>query len=261
MPELRLRQLPLGFCSWSEILANNFFFVDKTAKLAALVCDRRKVFFARPDGMGKTLLCSMLKELFTHGTQNFEGTAIYDDWPEDRCYPVISLNFSAIYCADFEQAQSLDYSLPLYNFLRRLDRFAGKKQLVFLVDDWDRPLTRALENPDLDHGRAEFNHAVAIMRVFYSWLNHRDHSRFIFSTGVIRFRDDLFFIGEDFMDLSMEPGYADLIGFTPKEVELYYAPYYERAAQALHTSPFFLLDDLKQNGTLHVGCIGSLSSS
>ena len=141
----------------------------------------------------------------------------------------------------------MDCSLPLYNLLRRLDRFAGKKQLVFLVDDWDRPLTRALENPDRDHGRAEFNQAVNTMRAFYNWLKHRDHSRFIFSTGVMRFRDDLFFIGEDFMDLSMEQGYADLIGFTPEEVEVYYAPYYQRAAQALHTSPFFLLDDLKQN--------------
>lgn len=45
MTEVRLPQLPLGFCSWSEIRANKFFFVDKTAKLAALVCDRRKVFF------------------------------------------------------------------------------------------------------------------------------------------------------------------------------------------------------------------------
>lgn len=141
----------------------------------------------------------------------------------------------------------MDCSLPLYNLLRRLDRFAGKKQLVFLVDDWDRPLTRALENPDRDHGRAEFNQAVNTMRAFYNWLKHRDHSRFIFSTDVMRFRDDLFFIGEDFMDLSMEQGYADLIGFTPEEVEVYYAPYYQRAAQALHTSPFFLLDDLKQN--------------
>lgn len=167
MPELRLRQLPLGFSSWSEIHANDFFFVDKTAKLADLVWDKRKVFFARPNGMGKTLLCSMLKELFAHGTQEFEGTAIYDEWPEKQCYPVISLNFSEI-CGDdleralkealiaafveagFEQAQSLECSLSLYIFLRRFDQITAKKQLVFLIDDWDSPLTLALEHYDLD---------------------------------------------------------------------------------------------------------------
>ena len=52
----------------------------------------------------------------------------------------------------------------------------------------------------------------------------------------MRFRYDLFFISEDFMDLSMEPDYADLIGFTPKEVEVYYAHYCKRAAPLLDTS-------------------------
>lgn len=264
MPELRLRQLPLGFSSWSEIRANNFFFVDKTAKLADLVWDKRKVFFARPNGMGKTLLCSMLKELFAHGTQEFEDTAIYDEWPEAQCYPVISLSFTEIYSdnfelalkhalvaafveAGFEQAQSVAFTLDLNAFLHHLDNLARDQQLVFLIDDWDSPLTLALENDDLDQGRTAFNQAVATMRELFTWLKHRACSRFIFITGVMRFRDDLFFIGEDFMDLSMEPDYADLIGFTPEEVEVYYAPYYQRAAQVLDTLPFFLVDDLKQN--------------
>ena len=264
MPELCLRQLPLGFSSWSEICANDFFFVDKTAKLADLVWNQRKVFFARPNGMGKTLLCSMLKELFAHGTQNFEGTAIYDEWPEAQCYPVISLNLSEIFSDNFElalkhalvaafveagfkQAQSVAFTLELNAFFHHLDHLARDQQLVFLIDDWDSPLTRALEHYDLDQGRAAFNQAVDTMRVLFSWLNQRTCSRFIFITGVMRFRDDLFFIGEDFMDLSMEPDYAALIGLTPKEVEVYYAPYYEYAAQVLNTFPFFLLDQLKQN--------------
>ena len=264
MPELCLRQLPLGFSSWSEIRANNFFFVDKTAKLAVLVSDLHKVFFARPYGMGKTLLCSMLKELFAHGTQDFAGTYIYDDWPEDQCYPVISLSFSEIYSDNFElalkhalvaafenvgmaQARSVALTLELSAFLQCLDDIAQDQPLVFLIDDWDSPLTRALENDDRDQGRAAFNQAMDTMRVFYTWLNHRDCSRFIFITGVMRFRDEQFFIGEDFVDLSMEPDFADLLGFTPEEVEIYYSQYYQHAAQVLDTLPFFLVNDLKQN--------------
>ena len=49
MPELCLRQLPLGFSSWSEIRANDFFFVDKTAKLATLVSDLHKVAYLAPE--------------------------------------------------------------------------------------------------------------------------------------------------------------------------------------------------------------------
>ena len=234
MPELRLRQLPLGFSSWSEIRANNFFFVDKTAKLADLVWDKRKVFFARPNGMGKTLLCSMLKDF----------TEIYSDNFELALKHALVAAFVE---AGFEQAQSVAFTLELNAFLHHLDNLARDQQLVFLIDDWDSPLTRALEHYDLDQGRTAFNQAMATMRELFTWLKHRACSRFIFITGVMRFRDDLFFIGEDFMDLSMEPDYADLIGFTPEEVEVYYAPYYQRAAQVLDTLPFFLVDDLKQN--------------
>lgn len=213
--------------------------------------------------MGKTLLCSMLKELFAHGTQDFAGTYIYDDWPEDQCYPVISLSFSEIYSDNFElalkhalvaafenvgmaQARSVAFTLELSAFLQCLDDITQDQQLVFLIDDWDSPLTRALEN-DRDQGRAAFNQAVATMRLFYTWLNHRERSRFIFITGVMRFCDDLFFIGEGFVDLSMEPDFADLVGFTPEEVEIYYSQYYQHAAQVLDTLPFFLVNDLKEN--------------
>lgn len=202
MTTSHLTKLPVGISNWNAICEQDLFYVDKTAKLADLVWNQRKVFFARPNGMGKTLLCSMLKELFTHGTQNFEGTAIYDEWPEAQCYPVISLNLSEIFSDNFElalkhalvaafveagfkQAQSVAFTLELNAFLHHLDHLARDQQLVFLIDDWDSPLTRALEHYDLDQGRAAFNQAVDTMRVLFSWLNQRKRSRFIFITGVL----------------------------------------------------------------------------
>ena len=50
----------------------NFLIVDKTAKIAELVA-WPLVFFARPRRMGKSTLCSMLEELFAHGTSRFAG--------------------------------------------------------------------------------------------------------------------------------------------------------------------------------------------
>ena len=111
--------------------------------------------------MGKTLLCSMLKELFAHGTQDFAGTYIYDDWPEDQCYPVISLSFSEIYSDNFElalkhalvaafenvgmaQARSVALTLELSAFLQCLDDIAQDQPLVFLIDDWDIAHSRGL---------------------------------------------------------------------------------------------------------------------
>ena len=132
----------------------------------------------------------MLKELFAHGTQEFEDTAIYDEWPEAQCYPVISLSFTEIYSdnfelalkhalvaafveAGFEQAQSVAFTLDLNAFLHHLDNLARDQQLVFLIDDWDSPLTLALENDDRDQGRAAFNQTVATMRLFYTLISLR----------------------------------------------------------------------------------------
>lgn len=263
MTTSRLKKLPIGISDWNAIREQNLFYVDKTAKLAALVSDQRKVFFARPDGMGKTLLCSMLKELFTHGTQNFEGTAIYSLWPVKRRYQVIHMPFIALqgedfevalkaeliadFCAvGFEQAQSLDYSLPLSTFLTRLDEIAGEKQLVFLIDDWDKPLTRALMKHDLSQGRTEFNHVLTILQVFYGWLSRRKHTRFLFITGVMRFGTERLLVGDNIKDLGMMPRFSDLLGISDYELEAY-EPYVKRAAKMMDLGTIMLHFKLAKN--------------
>lgn len=67
-----LQKLPLDVTRWHDLVSEkyNYLFVDKTAKLAALVRNYQAVFIARPRRMGKTLMCSMLYELFAHGTES-----------------------------------------------------------------------------------------------------------------------------------------------------------------------------------------------
>ena len=97
MVEQVLRQLPVGISDWNSIRAGNYFFIDKTRMLRNLLLGGMdKVFLARPSGMGRTTLLSMIEELFTHGDQNFVGTDIYGKWPENERYPVIRLDFSQI---------------------------------------------------------------------------------------------------------------------------------------------------------------------
>lgn len=77
MTEPPLKNLPIGLPSWQAIRRQDLFFLDKTSLLDALVTVQRKVLFTRPSRMGKTLLCSILKELFTHGNKNFEACTKY----------------------------------------------------------------------------------------------------------------------------------------------------------------------------------------
>ena len=90
----KLKTLPIGISNWSQLRKRDMFFVDKTDKLRSLVVAKNKIFLSRPRRMGKSMLCSMLEDLFNNGTRNFEGTAIYDQWPEQPgAFPVIRLTF------------------------------------------------------------------------------------------------------------------------------------------------------------------------
>lgn len=89
----KLKNLPIGVSDWEAIRRADYFFVDKTAQLRNLV-SKPKIFLSRPRRMGKSMLCSMLKNLFTNGVRDFEGTAVHDLWTEDQgSDAVINLSF------------------------------------------------------------------------------------------------------------------------------------------------------------------------
>ena len=168
----QLRKFPLGVPNWNAIRQQNLFFVDKTVKLGSLVTDFRRVFISRPPRMGKTTLCSTLAELFAHGdSEKFAGTAIHGNWPVKKCFPVIYLSLrglndtdarsfeadlcqkilNAYYNAGFTEALNQRYdTISSFSNLRRiLSSLSHKQPLVFLIDDWDYPLSSNFYKPQL----------------------------------------------------------------------------------------------------------------
>ena len=258
-----LPRMPLGQSEWSSIQADGLFFVDKTTLILDLV-KKPKVSLARPDSFGKTLLLSMLEDLFMHGTQNFQNTAIRDQWPERDRYPVVRLSFSnvpyvqeadqaaddvtafeqslitelgrAYHRAGFAQEEIDDYrrEATLHGFLSKLANFSNQQRLVFLIDEWDVPLLAQLENqPHYDAIQKSLN-------VFYHWLLTLN-LRFLFITGILHFRQ------KDVVDISMMPKFATLLGYTQEEVEFYFRDYLELAAQRYQMNSLKLLQVLKSH--------------
>ena len=255
MTETCLKLLPVGVPYWSNFREQNYFFVDKTALLADLVTDHNYVFISRPRRMGKTLVCSQLSDLFAHGDKNFEGTAIYGNWPEHQCYPVINLSFINIQYHDFELAfrgalakafilagfsvvADIDWNISFRLFLGRLRALIQGSEVVFIIDDYDHPLTSRLDDEEA------FNSARTTLAIFYAWLHTLPGVRFALITGIMRLRD--VFVGNDIQDLSMDPDFADLVGYTKEELITNYAPYIEAAAQVLKLSQAELLLRLEQ---------------
>ena len=262
MVEQVLRQLPVGISDWNSIRAGNYFFIDKTRMLRNLLLGGMdKVFLARPSGMGRTTLLSMIEELFTHGDQNFVGTDIYGKWPENERYPVIRLDFSQIQgdpcCADpWAYAQSfshalrhalvaaftrvglpevaeLERALPGAElFLLKLHYFLREHPIVLLLDNCDAPLRSNLGDQE------RYSAILSVLKPFYLWVDSNGSDRFAFITGTLRCRaEGLLFSGHNIQDISMDPLWSSgLVGVTEQELTTCYAPYLEVAAQRLHCS-------------------------
>ena len=167
----KILEMPVGIPNWRTIHKERLFFVDKTGLIADLVKTGRRLFLSRPRRMGKTTLCSILAELFAHGVGSFQGLDIEKTWPVDKCYPVIRLMFlglnvtdaasfeadlcqrilDAYYDAGFSEAlhPSNDAISSLSILRRRLRALSGEQPLVFLIDEWDYPISDNLDNPEL----------------------------------------------------------------------------------------------------------------
>ena len=266
--QVALSKMPLGLSDWSDIRDKNKFFVDKTALLSDLVTCYDRVFISRPRRMGKTLLVSMLAELFANGIQKFSNTAVGDStipeikWPETRTYPVIRISFldttysnnkeisfekwlkgkliDSYIKAGFSQAKTIDQNQILSNFLFELRRITDtNSKVVILIDEWDHPLSSHLDQPYL------FDSIQATLRTFYSWLREYTNIRFLLITGIMRYNSTALFTGQDIQDISMDPDWADLMGVTHEELLHCYAPYISKAAQRLKISEQQLLEKIK----------------
>lgn len=258
-----LPRMPFWQSEWSSIQADGLFFVDKTPLILDLV-KKPKVSLARPHGFGKTLLLSMLEDLFTHGTQNFRNTELRTNWPVRERYPVVRLSFSnvpsaqeadqaaddvnafeqslitelgrAYHRAGFAQEEIDDYrqEATLHGFLSKLANFSNQQRLVFLIDDWDAPLLAHLDN------KPRYNAIWQSLNVFYNWLLTLN-LRFLLATGIMHFQQ------KDVVDVSMMPKFATLLGYTQGELEFYFRDYLELAAQRYQMNSLKLLQVLKSH--------------
>ena len=243
LPQWQQSDLPPITTSLSDFMLireNQYVLVDKTAYICGLFRNN-KVFLSRPRRFGKSLLLSTIQELFTHGTQNFEGLAIHDLWHRP-CRPVISLSLfglnspetfeewlchrlrTAFVKAGFVDARSINAK----NFMElssELEIIQGSTSIVMLIDECDFP---------------------KILRMFYAWLRSLGKIEFLMFTGIGRYQDTSMFTGQDIKDISLDPSFANLLGYTQEELESYFAPHISAAASLLKISEEQLLDTLKR---------------
>ena len=236
--------LPLATGDFRKLRRQRMLYVDKTRRIADLVRPPNQyVFLARPRRFGKSLLVSTLEALFKGERELFAGTWIHDgDWPWEA-HAVLRLDMTGRRTGDLEtslrnqmtllyQAQGMEMPVGDWSASERLEalikRLAQDRRVVVLIDEYDAPIHQNLERPDLLPDIRD------TLRLFYGMLKVCDADlHFVFLTGVTRFARTSVFSGlNNLMDVSFEPVFSDLLGFTQEELDRCLAPYVKEMAQA-----------------------------
>jgi len=232
-------KLSIGIQSFAKLIRDNFIYVDKTEYIYTMIERGTNYFISRPKRFGKSLLISTLSEIFNGNKELFKGCWIYKKirWKK---YPVIHIDFSEIAYHQSDLPEAVESYLrtiaakssvtlqktnikEMFTELIEKMSTAEAKPVVILIDEYDKPIVDYIE----EYEKADRNRQF--LKDFYSVLKNQDKNiKFLFITGITRFtRVSLFTDLNHLNDITMDPRYSRLLGYTQEEIEHYFQPYIE----------------------------------
>ncbi len=224
------QRLPIGMQDFARMRETGSYYVDKTPLIGQLVDDGRHYFLSRPRRFGKSLLVDMIGALFEGRKDLFEGLAIHQHWDWSLTHPVVRLSFDGKYSepedierhAGFEAATCRTAPERLFDLLDRLHHATGQR-VVILVDEYDKPILDVLGDVALATANREY------LRGFYGIVKgSAAYVRFVFVTGITMFSKVSLFSGlNNLEDISLDPRYATLCGYTDDDLDEVFAPEFD----------------------------------
>jgi len=262
------RLLPIGIQDFDKLRSGGHVYVDKTPVIHRLVSGTEGAYFlSRPRRFGKSLLCSTLEALFEGRRELFgevagqPGLAINSlDWGWKR-HPVVRLDLNAgVYSNGVEALHTAlsteleaqyerlgihrehpDVISQFKHLIRKACEKFGERAVV-IIDEYDKPLLETMDQPEI-HEKIRLE-----LKGFYGVLKSYDkYLRFVFITGVTKFAHVSIFSDLNHLkDLSLNPRYADICGWTQEEVEQNFEPEIEVALGNAGKSRGVYLEELRR---------------
>ena len=216
----------------------NCYYVDKTAHVRRLVEGGKYYFLSRPRRFGKSLFLDTLQELFEGNEELFRGLAVHGEWDWSARHPVVRISFGSgefgdpdgvredveDQLASMESRAGLELgpvraSIRFRRLIRTLHERTGR-QVVVLVDEYDKPILDALSKPDVARANRDF------LRSLYGIVKDCDrHLRFVFLTGVSKFSKAGLFSGlNNLSDITLDERYGAICGYTDNDLDTVFAP-------------------------------------
>lgn len=243
-----MQKLPVGIQTFSEIIEQNYLYVDKTEHIFRLIDSGKYFFLSRPRRFGKSLLLDTINEIFDGNKRLFSGLWIENkiDW---KPYPVIRIDFGKVVNKDgylkesllseinknavrlnVQTDSTLSPSLAFGNLLNNLCREHGKNKVILLIDEYDKALVDFIEN------ETAFNENRDLLNGFYTNIKSYDACiKFALMTGVSKIGKMSLFSGlNNINDISLDADYANICGITQKELQENFEEYIIRLSKNLN---------------------------
>lgn len=227
----------IGQQDFKTLRQDNAIYVDKTQFVEYIANSMSKYYFlARPRRFGKSLFLSTLGYFFEGERHLFRGLHIENmDWGWEK-YPVFHLDLNTERYAtvgkldsvlqflfgDWERRYGIEgqegVNLPqrFQNIIQTAYEKTGK-QVVILVDEYDKPL---VNNLDKREQYEEYRENLAAL--YSNFKTCARYIRLVFITGVSRFSKLTVFSGlNNLKDITFLDEFADICGITGKEIQEY----------------------------------------
>jgi hypothetical protein len=253
-----LQKIGRGIANFSRLRNEGYAYVDKTQFVHKILTGESPyIFLSRPRRFGKTLLVDTLEEAAAGRKELFKGLAIdslrdTDEWPRSHVLRIGMSRFgddpALLDCnlADFLQtfasrrgfavaAQDSPYCLTKvisalsWNYadipiitdnIRPKDALtADRQKIIVLIDEYDAPIINNITNPQ------KLDVAKQILHSFYNALKScEDMIERIFITGITKFSQlSVFSAMNNLVDITFDPQYGTVCGFTIDEIKKYYS--------------------------------------
>jgi len=235
-----MKRLPIGIETFKKIILDNYVYIDKTQIACNLIDSGEYYFLSRPRRFGKSLFVDTLQEIFEGNKDLFKGLYIYNNYDWSKSYPVIKISLGG---GIVDSRQSLDKKI--INILKDNQKLLKvecedisdvarcfetlitsaykkyKERVVILVDEYDKPILDNITNTKIAEEVRDG------LKNFYSVIKDNDRFiKFAFLTGVSKFSKVSLFSGlNNLEDITLNPRYSTICGYTQEDVESYFTEY------------------------------------
>lgn len=229
-------KFPVGIQQFEKLRQGGYVYIDKTRYIYDLVDRGCYYFLSRPRRFGKSLLMSTIEAYLSGRKDLFEGLALEKLETEWTQYPILHLDLNSQKydtpealtdilnnaVSQWEQTYGIvetekSLGMRFGGVMQRAYEKTGR-QVVVLIDEYDKPLLQAYGNDDL------LNDYRGTLKAFYGNLKSCDkYIKFALLTGVTKFgKVSVFSDLNNLMDISMDLRYAPICGITEGELHNYF---------------------------------------